>query len=99
LSFGLSDLEHKILNDLVLQPLKKQGGRIFIFGSRATGKHHPFSDVDLLLEACDHLTSSELAKVKEAIEESRFPFKVDIVLAGELATSYKTRVDGEKIEI
>ena len=42
MKFGLSDSQFKILLDLVIRPLQNQGAKVFIFGSRVKGNHHPF---------------------------------------------------------
>lgn len=101
MKFGLSDSDFQILLNLVLEPLKKKSIKLYIFGSRATGRQHKFSDLDLLIEPPNDkpISVSELSEIKEAIEESRFPIKVDFVLMDELAESYKDRILKEKIEI
>ena len=101
MKFGLSDIEFGVLRQLVILPLKRLSVRIYVFGSRSTGRHHPFSDIDLLLvpHGLTGLSPSDLSSIKEAIEESTFPIKVDFVLMEDLAASYKERVMGEMIEV
>lgn len=101
MTFGLSKDEFEVLNGIVIEPLKKMSCRVFIFGSRATGTNHPFSDVDLLFEptTIGQPTTSALGLIKEAIEESRFPIKVDLVCSDDLAKSYRDRVFAERIEL
>ncbi len=52
--------------------------RVYLFGSRARGDNTPFSDVDLGIMS-DRDISTELALLREAVEESCLPYKVDIV--------------------
>ena len=101
MTFGLNSADYKLLENLVITPLKQKSVRVFVFGSRATGRNHPFSDIDLLLEPLPTrpIELSELSQIKESIEEARFPIKVDLVLFDDLAQSYKNRVLQEKIEI
>lgn len=105
MKFGLSDKHWKILNELVLQPLKKDQVRIWIFGSRARGDHQKYSDIDLLYEFPSdsydnqNLYLKKISKIKEDIEESTFPIKVDLVDIHELASSYKDSIFSEKIEL
>ncbi len=51
---------------------------IYLFGSRARGDNTPFSDIDL-----GFLTQKDITKkiilLKEFLEKSNFPYKVDIV--------------------
>jgi predicted nucleotidyltransferase len=56
-------------------------------GSRATGNHKRFSDVDLLIES-DDLTGVMLGRIAEAFEESSLPYKVDLVDVRKLAPAY-----------
>jgi predicted nucleotidyltransferase len=100
MTFGLSKSEFRLLNQLVIHPLNKAGARVFVFGSRARGKHHPFSDIDLLIEPpASGISPRLLADVREGIEESRFPIKVDLVLKDHLVESYKTQVLNERVEV
>ena len=52
--------------------------KIYLFGSRARGESTPYSDVDIAIKS-DGLDFKELAKIRFAIEESNFPYKVDLV--------------------
>lgn len=100
MNFGLSLREFESLKRLVIDPLKSAGARVFIFGSRATGKQHKYSDIDILIEAPRSVElQNTLMQVKEAIEESNFPIKVDLVHALDLAKSYYTGVMSDRIEI
>ncbi len=51
---------------------------IYLFGSRARESASPYSDVDIAIES-DTLDARELALIRFHIEESNFPFKVDLV--------------------
>ena len=99
--FGLSEDQFKILNTILIQPLKQKKAKVYIFGSRARGKFHPYSDVDVLFEeAPDSLISSEeLASIKEELEESRLTVKVDVVNFKNLAQSFLNSVLSERVEI
>ncbi|MEN0057801.1 MAG: nucleotidyltransferase domain-containing protein [Bdellovibrio sp.] len=101
MKFGMSDEQYALLEKMVIAPLKSQNCTVYIFGSRATGKNHPHSDVDVLFKLPDDqvLPIGFLAKIKEDIEESRFPFIVDIVNEAELAKSYQTSVFSSRIAI
>lgn len=86
--------EFNILNEVMISPLKKAGANVWIFGSRARGDHKKFSDVDLLYEfpAQAHPPSGLVFSVKADLDESRFPFLVDLVAAQDLAESYKDQI-------
>ncbi|MDQ1352260.1 MAG: uncharacterized protein QG657_2566 [Acidobacteriota bacterium] len=52
--------------------------KIFLFGSRAEGNYSRNSDIDIGVMA-EHIDQGVIIKIKEIIEESFVPFKVDIV--------------------
>lgn len=101
MNFGLTPEQFQILDQLVIQPLKKQGCQVYIFGSRTTSKFHSHSDVDVLFSVppTSKLASGLLSQIHEDIEESRFPFKVDLVNEKELAASYRHSVLSSRVAV
>jgi predicted nucleotidyltransferase len=99
--FGLSDEQYEILKQKLLSPLQKQGVQIFVFGSRARGNHHPYSDIDLLYKEnpAQPLETGFLAGLRDDIENSGLAIKVDLVCSTELAKSYRASVEKDLIEI
>lgn len=95
----MSDHEFQILNKLVIEPLKKQGLKVYVFGSRAKGKHHPFSDIDIMYvnEDLKNVSSKDISEIKESVEESSFPIKVDLANWDDLANSYKSSALADRI--
>lgn len=71
------------------------GARVAVFGSRATGRARPFSDLDLLLLEPPRLNWSQRAELREAFEASTLPFRVDLVEAAGLAPGMAARVAAE----
>ena len=98
---GLSETEFQFLNEKLLLPLKKHGAQVFLFGSRATGKHQKFSDIDLLYVDNERqpLTGPFIYTLLSEIEDSNFPYKIDLVKDLELAVSYRANVDNQKIAL
>ncbi|MFZ4403975.1 MAG: nucleotidyltransferase family protein [Pseudobdellovibrionaceae bacterium] len=101
LQFGLSQQQFQILQDLLIQPLKSKGAQVFIFGSRAKGQFHPFSDIDILyIESPKYVISvAEISKIKEDLEESALTVKVDVVNIVNLASSYSEDVHKYKVAL
>lgn len=101
MKFGLSEAEYSLFEALVVRPLQREGVRLYVFGSRARGKHHPFSDLDILMVIPEGNSSlgALLAEVREKIEESTFPVKVELVDEAQLADSYRKSVEADKVEI
>lgn len=97
MKFGLSEENFSILNSEVIEPLKALGGKVWIFGSRARGDQREFSDIDVLFEG--QIRDGDLGLIKERIEESRIPYKVDIVEVGNLAESYREQVLRERLAV
>ncbi len=63
-----------------LKPLLEQvQAQLILFGSRARGKAHRASDIDLAVRAKQAIPSWLLAQMRERLEESRIPFRVDLI--------------------
>jgi uncharacterized protein len=99
MKFGLSAEQFQILYQIVVSPLKSHGATVWIFGSRARGDYKPFSDVDIMYEKKDstQFLNGFISHLREEIEESRFPFKVDLVDANEMAESYKSGALADRV--
>jgi len=69
-----------LLNILTANPRVE---RVVLFGSRAMGTYTPESDIDLALYG-DELTLTDLAKLKEEIDRTTIPQKVDLLLAKDI---------------
>jgi predicted nucleotidyltransferase len=52
---------------------------VFAFGSRVSGKAKKFSDLDLMLRSDAKLDWTQIARVREAFEDSALPIMVDLV--------------------
>jgi hypothetical protein len=82
---------------LVLRALGPGGARVYFFGSRASGREHRFSDIDvavLPLKPIPHRTWLEL---QETLEQSWVPYPVDLVNLEEAPSELRTRVEREGI--
>ena len=63
---------------ILMRALGGKSCAVYLFGSRATGTAHPASDFDVAMLA-DEDISRELSFAREMLEESRIPFKIDLV--------------------
>lgn len=99
--YGLTEKEFNFLLDTVILPIKKFGAKVYLFGSRANGKFKKFSDIDILYvaEKNNPIPLSTITQINIAIEDSSFPFKIDLVSSNELAQSYAENIAREKIEL
>ena len=76
------------LKGIVLTQLKDEPVRILLFGSRARGDERAGSDVDIGLIPRRTLNPLKVSILKEKIEESRVPYKVDIVNLSEVSKEF-----------
>lgn len=95
--FGIKGVHWELLSKLLFLPVKEAGGRIWLFGSRARGDHHPFSDVDILIEG--PIPPHLLSTIEENLEESTLPMRVDLVSEPNLAETYRIGVMKDRVEI
>lgn len=101
MKFGLTESEINWMLSTIVEPLKEQNAKVYIFGSRANGKFKKFSDVDLCyIENSEQPISSKVIfEIVTAAQNSNFSYKIDLVNYSELAESYKVNVNAEKIEL
>ena len=100
--FGISGKDWALIERLLIEPLKREGYRLYIFGSRARGDHQKFSDLDILVDDSNvkkHLPSHSLTSIIEFLENSNLTFRVDLVLKNDLALSYAVNVKKDMVEI
>ena len=75
------------------------GAQVWVFGSRATGKSRPFSDLDLLLTHPPKLNWAQRAALRDGFEASRLPFRVDVVEIAGLALGMSERIEAERVNL
>jgi predicted nucleotidyltransferase len=94
MKFGMTEEQFDLLEKLVITPLRALGADVYIFGSRVGPSYHHHSDVDILysMRAGKTVDAVAISKIREVIEESRFPFKIDLVDEKDLAESYRPNV-------
>ena len=75
------------------------GATVAVFGSRATGRARPHSDLDLLLIDPPRLSWAQRADLRDAFEASSLPFTVDVVEAAGLAEGMSRRIVSEALPL
>ena len=68
----------RLVRDILAEHLPPEA-RVWVFGSRATGRAWRYSDLDLAIDAGRRLTLDETAILREAFSESDLPYRVDVV--------------------
>jgi len=98
MKFGLTREQYQYIQETVVYPLRTQRATVWVFGSRARGDQNEFSDLDLMVESNEDVSSS-VGKIQEVLEEGNFPYKVDIVQSKDFAESYRESFERDKIEL
>ena len=70
---------------------------VYLFGSWARGTQRPTSDIDVAIESAEPLPRALLASLREALEESTIPNRVDVVDLAETDAAFRDRVRREGI--
>jgi uncharacterized protein len=75
------------------------GCKAWVFGSRATGRARPYSDLDLLVQAPAAAPWLGRLALADAFEASTLPFRVDLVDVVSLNPAYADRVWAEALPL
>jgi type I restriction enzyme S subunit len=94
----LSPEHRKIVLDLLAKDLPR-GAKVWVFGSRATGRARRYSDLDLAIDAGRRLTLDETAILREAFEESDLPYRVDIVDWHAIEAGFRKIIAAERVPL
>jgi predicted nucleotidyltransferase len=73
--------------------------KCWVFGSRATGRARPFSDLDVLIDTPQRLNAKQRIELRDRFEASTLPFCVDVVEAQALPPSVSQRVMQERLPL
>lgn len=64
--------------------------KLFIFGSRASGENQRWSDIDVGILGQEKIPGHALVKIEEELENSRIPFKIDVVDFKAVSAQFRT---------
>ena len=78
-----------LAKSIILEGLKDSDCKVFLFGSRATKDNHRFSDMDIGIIPGKNLDEKILFELREKLNESVVPFKVDIVDFTNVSENFK----------
>ena len=87
-----------IVKKIVLDKIPKDKFNIFLFGSRARRKHRFAADIDIGVQGEIPLDQRVISTIKNEVDESIIPFKVDIIDFTDVSDDFK-KVALEDIEI
>lgn len=86
---GLDDNTKKTFTKIVFSHLKPSEAKVFIFGSRATGKNRKYSDVDLGILSKSEIPVTTKFDLEEEFDQSDLPYRVDIVDFSKVSDKFK----------
>ena len=72
------------------------GTAAWVYGSRAKWTSRPQSDLDLVVFATPE-QRRQVGDLREALEESNLPFRVDLFVWDEVPESFRERIEGEHV--
>lgn len=73
--------------------------KVWAFGSRVTGTHKPYSDLDIALVGEEPISIETRAALTEALSESTLPYKVDIVDWASTSDAFQQLIEKQKLVI
>jgi len=88
----------KEAREIVRLALAGSGVRAIFFGSRTRGPSRPFADIDIAVDAggCQ-MPAKTLMLLRDRLEESRIPFKVDLVDLARVPQEWRDTIKREGI--
>ena len=82
---------------LVLSVLAPYPVQVYLFGSYARGDYRISSDVDIAVAGAEALPAGMLAELRDSLEESNLPYRVDLIDLNDAGESFRSRVLEEGI--
>lgn len=88
--------------DLIKNKIEKIFGvdtdvKVFLFGSRAIGKHRKLSDIDLAFKSKNKDLDDKLIELRFELEDSSIPLKVDLVNWDKIIKEYLPNIKRQKV--
>jgi len=89
----------ELLKNIVKDVFKDEDVTVILFGSRARGDYFETSDVDVGILARGEMNRSKVALLRERIENSNIPYKVDVVDLSQASKEFTDKVLKEGVII
>lgn len=77
--------------------LSSSGAGVILFGSAASGRFGPLSDIDVAVDPVEPLPRGLIATLRERLEESHVPYRVDVVDLSAVEPAFRERVLAEGV--
>ncbi|HXH74025.1 MAG TPA: nucleotidyltransferase domain-containing protein [Bacteriovoracaceae bacterium] len=97
-SFGLKKEEIALIKEKIQKVFgEKTDLKVYLFGSRATGKNKKNSDIDLALKSKDPAINTKISTLKNELEESQIPYKIDLINWDVILKEYLPGIRKQKV--
>lgn len=83
---------------LILDFMRNEDAKIYLFGSRARNTAAVSSDIDVAIKYNGTSNRCKIAALRDELEESNIPYMVDIVDTNEAASDLLAEIEREGIE-
>jgi len=93
----LSDSSIAEVRRVVLEGLGAVRAKVWLFGSRAAGRARENSDIDVAVLPLAPLDAGILPAIRDALEESHVPWRVDIVDLRSASPELRSSVENDGI--
>lgn len=91
------DKVEKQIKAIIYDVLDSESLELIIFGSRAVGSAYPGSDYDIAIKADGKISDRLLAIIREKLEDSTIPNKIDLVDYHSVSQELKINIDKDGI--
>ncbi len=94
--YGLEERHLEFIKKTLKKYVKTPEAKFYIFGSRAKGTHKEYSDIDIAVDSPD-FSLNDKTKINSEIENSTFPYEVDIVDLNSINDDFKNIIKDDMI--
>jgi len=89
----------ELVKNIIKSVLQDENLKIYVFGSRATGKAKQYSDLDIALKSDSKIDSNKMSKIATELEDTTIPYKVDIIDLNDISEAFKNCIVKDLVEI
>jgi len=91
--------EHRAIVQAILREHLPEHAQVWVFGSRATGKAHRGSDLDLAIDLGQKLPPEVESALHFVFEDSDLPWTVDIVDMRRINGIFRQNVEQDRVQL
>lgn len=89
----------KFIRDTIYKYLPEGEYEAFVYGSRAGGTAQRWSDIDIGIRGDEEVPLRKLILIKHEIEDSKIPYKVDVVDFAHVSDKFKDLALKETVKL